>query len=176
MHRRVIYLFPTELEAAPFRRLCPNAEVVISGVGMAATSAAIASLYAADSGLCDARLLLAGLAGSYGDCCAKGEVVEVRSEICSELPERFRRAYHNRCCTTLRSVSSNTVHRGGESLGAEIENMEGAALFALAESLGVRVAEIRAISNRVGEPFAEWSVEEALNALAQVLAKLDKEL
>lgn len=177
MHRRVIYLFPTELEAAPFRRLCPNAEVVISGVGMAATSAAIASLYAADdSALCDARILLAGLAGSYGDCCAKGEVVEVRSEICSELPERFRREYHNACCTSLRRVRSNTVHRGSESLGAEIENMEGAALFALAESLGLRVAEIRAISNRVGEPFAEWRVEEALEALAEVLAKLDKEL
>lgn len=176
MHRRVIYLFPTELEAAPFRRLCPNAEVVISGVGMAATSAAIASLYAADSALCDARILLAGLAGSYGDCSAKGEVVEVRSEVCSELPERFRREYHNACCTSLRRVRSNTVHRGSESLGSDIENMEGAVLFAAAESLGLRVAEIRAISNRVGEPFAEWRVEEALEALAEVLSNIEKEL
>ena len=170
------FLFPTEMEAEPFMELCPDADVVISGVGMAATSAAIASLYAADSALCDARILLAGLAGSYGDCCAKGEVVEVRSEICSELPERFRREYHNACCTSLRRVRSNTVHRGSESLGSDIENMEGAALFAAAESLGLRVAEIRAISNRVGEPFAEWRVEEALEALAEVLSNIEKEL
>jgi hypothetical protein len=39
-----IYLFPTELEAKAFRALCPSAEVVISGVGMVATAAAIASL------------------------------------------------------------------------------------------------------------------------------------
>jgi adenosylhomocysteine nucleosidase/futalosine hydrolase len=54
--------------------------------------------------------------------------------------------------------------------------MEGAALFAAAESLGLRVAEIRAISNRVGEPFAEWGVEEALEALAEVLSNIEKEL
>lgn len=176
MHRRVIYLFPTELEAAPFRVVRPDAEVVISGVGMAATSAAIASLYATDATLGEARLLLAGLAGSYGACCGRGEVVEVCSEVCSELPERFRREYHNACCTSLRRVRSNTVHRGSESLGSDIENMEGAALFAAAESLGLRVAEIRAISNRVGEPFAEWRVEEALEALAEVLSNIEKEL
>jgi adenosylhomocysteine nucleosidase/futalosine hydrolase len=68
------------------------------------------------------------------------------------------------------------VHRGSESLGSDIENMEGAALFAAAESLGLRVAEIRAISNRVGEPFAEWRVEEALEALAEVLSNIEKEL
>lgn len=174
MHRRVIYLFPTELEAAPFRVVCPDAEVIISGVGMAATSAAIASLYAVDSQLREVRLILAGIAGSYGDSCARGEVVEVCRECCSELPERFRREYTNPRGTTLRSVSSNTVHRGGESLDAEIENMEGAALFALAESLGLCVTEIRAISNRVGEPFAEWRIEEALEALAEVLSNIEK--
>ena len=170
MHRRVIYLFPTELEAAPFRRLCPNAEVVISGVGMAATSAAIASLYAADSALCDARILLAGLAGSYGDCCAKGEVVEVRSEICSELPERFQRRYSVEPYTNLKCVRSNSVHgKGAEACGAEVENMEGAALFAMAEVLGFRAVQIRAISNYVGEEFAHWMVYDALNALAEEL-------
>lgn len=176
MHHKVIYIFPTELEAAPFRELCSTAEVVISGVGMAATSAAITSLYATCCRLCDVRLVLAGLAGSYGDSCALGEVVEVCSEVCSELPSRFQREYHNRCCTTLRSVSSNTVHRGGECCGADIENMEGAAMFALAETLGLSVTEIRAISNRVGEPFAEWKIDEALRALAKALVKIEKEL
>jgi nucleoside phosphorylase len=54
--------------------------------------------------------------------------------------------------------------------------MEGAAMFALAEALELEVTEIRAISNRVGESFAKWRIEEALNALAEVLVKIEKEL
>mgnify|MGYP002513131405 CR=1 FL=1 len=53
--------------------------------------------------------------------------------------------------------------------GAEVENMEGAALFALAEVLGFRAVEIRAISNYVGEEFSHWMVYDALNALAEEL-------
>ncbi len=175
MPSRVIYLFPTELEAHPFRVLRPDAEVVISGVGMAATSAAIASLVAR-SDMRGARLLLCGIAGSYIAGPAVGEVVEVSSELCTELPERFRVEYRNTPCTKLRSVRSATVHRTEKPLcGVEIENMEGAALFALAEAMGIRVAEIRAVSNRVGEPFAEWRVEEAIEALADVLSKLEVE-
>ena len=73
-----IYLFPTELEAKCFRALCPDAKVVISGVCMAATAATIASLRCtADDGV-----VLAGIAGAYGDSVAVGEVVEVVSEEC----------------------------------------------------------------------------------------------
>lgn len=170
-----IYLFPTELEAARFRELRPEARVIISGVGLAATAATLATL-SREGSLTSYGVVLAGLAGAYDDRVAVGEVVEVTKECCSELPERFRRSYTVTPATHLRTVSSCSVHRGGgDGLGAEIENMEGAALFAMAEALGIDVCEVRAISNRVGEPFAKWRVEEALGALAKALIPIDDE-
>ena len=168
-----IYLFPTELEAKAFCALCPNAEVVISGVGMAATAATIASLRCT----ADDVVVLAGIAGTYGDSVAVGEVVEVASEECVELPERFRCLYkHPQPYTSLRGVRSNTVHTmQSVSHGADIENMEGAALFAMAEIIGFRAVEVRAISNRVGDSFDKWAVDEAVAALAKELKKLEDE-
>lgn len=167
----IVYIFPTELEAKAFRCLCPDAEVVVSGVGMAATAAAVASL---GCGAGDV-VVLAGIAGAYGDSVAVGDVVEVVSEECVELPARFRCKYQQRApYTLLRGVKSNTVHNmQGVSQGAEIENMEGATLFAMAEVLGFRAVEVRAISNRVGECFDNWRVDEAIEALAQELKILE---
>ncbi len=172
-----IYLFPTELEAKSFRALCPDAEVVISGVGMAATAAAIARLDRERGLSADDVVVLAGIAGAYGDSVAVGEVVEVVSEECVELSERFRQTYCQRVFhTSLRRVRSNTVHTmQSTSRGADIENMEGAALFAMAEVLGFRAVEVRAISNRVGEPFEKWAVDEAVTTLAKELKKLEDE-
>ena len=102
--------------------------------------------------------------------CEKGDVVEVVDECCVELPERFQRRYSVAPYTNLRCVRSNSVHgKGAEASGAEVENMEGAALFALAEVLGFRAVQIRAISNYVGEEFSHWMVYDALNALAEEL-------
>ena len=166
----MLFLFPTSFEAEPFTRLCPDAEVVISGVGMAATAATLVSL-CSSGGLAEGEcVVLAGLAGAYTDAVAKGEVVEVVEERTIELPERFRECYKNDAMTSLRAVRSNSVHRpvvDGE--GADIENMEGATLFAVCARLGLRCAEIRSISNLVGEQFPEWSVDLALNNLAREL-------
>ena len=170
----MIYLFPTELEAKAFRQLCPDAKVVISGVGMAATAASIASLGCSSSDV----LVLCGIAGTYGDSVAVGEVVEVVSEECVELPERFRRAYvQSQPYTSLRGVRANTVHTmQSVSHGAEVENMEGAALFAMAEVIGFRAVEVRAVSNRVGDSFDKWAVDEAVMALAKELKRLEDEM
>lgn len=166
----VIFLFPTEMEAEPFRELCPDAHIVISGVGMVATSATIAGLYANQSINNDSIVVLAGLAGAYSGSLEKGDVVEVVEECCAELPERFQKKYCVEPYTTLRAVRSNSVHgRGVGACGAEIENMEGAALFASARELGFRAVELRAISNYVGEEFAHWSIYDALNSLAEEL-------
>lgn len=172
-----IYLFPTELEAKVFRALCPSAEVVISGVGMVATAAAIASLDRRKHLLANDVVVLAGIAGAYGDSVAVGEVVEVMSEQCVDLPERFRQRYCQKVYhTSLRRVTSNTVHTMGlDHMSADIENMEGAALFAMAEVVGFRAVEVRAVSNRVGESFDKWAVDEAVTALAKELKKLEDE-
>ena len=119
--------------------------------------------------------MLAGIAGVYGDAVAVGEVVEVTMERCAELPARFIVEYPNSPHTTLRVVRSNTVSRGdGELQGAEIENMEGAALFAMASAMVLNVMQIRAISNRVGEEFAKWRINEALEALAVALRNIER--
>jgi nucleoside phosphorylase len=168
-----IYLFPTELEAAKFREQVPEAEVVISGVGEAAIAATLARVVPKHRH--DVCYILAGIAGAYGDAVAVGEVVEVLSERCAELPTRFIEEYRNVPRTTLLGVRSNTVSRGDRELqGAEIENMEGAAFFAMAEAMGLRVMQIRAISNRVGEAFERWCINEALEALAVALKKIEK--
>lgn len=169
-----IYIFPTELEAEPFRRLSPDSVVVISGVGMAAMAATITSI-AYSGGIDDDEcLVLCGIAGSYAGDIDVGDVVEVVEECCMELPERFRRVYRQPSpLTSLRKVVSNSVD-GCCSNGAnvEIENMEGATLFAIAEVLNFRFAEVRAISNRVGDPFDRWNIELATQRLAEELLRL----
>lgn len=168
-----LYLFPTELEAKPFRALCPDAEVVISGVGMVATAATIVRLIGEGVVRSNDRVVLAGVAGTYGDV-EVGRVVEVVEERCSELPERFQQSYRTEPSTSLPKVVSNTVHgKSSPILGASIENMEGAVLFAIAEVMGFRPVEVRAISNRVGESFDVWRLDEALEALAKELKKIE---
>ena len=170
---RKIYLFPTEREALPFRRLVPEAEIVISGVGMAATAASVAHVVA-ECATRDTLIILAGIAGAYGDM-ALCSVCEVASEYCVELPERFREHHTATFCTELLpTVASNTVHSSGaEAAGADIENMEGAALYAIAERLGLRATQIRAISNRVGDAKELWRIDEAAATLACELVKIN---
>ena len=168
-----VYLFPTELEATLFRERVPEAEVVISGVGEVATAATLARIVPKYGR--DCCYVLGGIAGAYGDTVAIGEVVEVVLERCAELPERFIKEYANEPCTNLRRVGSNTVSRGDRELrGAEIENMEGAALFAMADAMSLKVMQIRAISNRVGEEFARWRINEALEALVTALRNIER--
>jgi nucleoside phosphorylase len=62
-----------------------------------------------------------------------------------------------------------------EANGADVENMEGAALFALAEAEGVPCGEIRAISNYVGEERGEWDIPLALDRLTDAILELEVE-
>lgn len=54
----------------------------------------------------------------------------------------------------------------------EVENMEGAAFFAVCDALGVACCQIRAVSNYVGEPFGQWAVEEAVGNLTEKLNQI----
>ena len=169
----IIYLFPTECEAKPFCGLRPEASVVISGVGMVETSATLMRLYA-EGGIRQGDVVaLCGIAGSYNQELAIGSVVEVVEECCVELPARFRGRYANEPYTALRGVKSNTVHRSVERAeGAEVENMEGASLFAFAKVAGVRVVEVRSISNIVGEDSSKWDIPLATTTLAKELLEI----
>lgn len=54
----------------------------------------------------------------------------------------------------------------------EVENMEGAAFFAVCDALGVACCQIRAVSNYVGEPFGQWAMEEAVGNLTEKLNQI----
>lgn len=165
----MIYLFPTEREAAPFRAARADACVVICGVGMAATAACVSSLVSRGE-----ELLLAGIAGSYDtERVPLLSVVEVVSERMVELPERYIEEYRVPQRFSLAEVDSATVSGcGAEPRGAQIENMEGAAAFAVALAHGGSISQIRAISNRVGDPFEMWDTDGAIDALTQKLLLL----
>ena len=164
----MIFIFPTYEEAEPFVALCPTARVEVSGVGMAACGAVAARIIRENP---DEMFILAGIAGTYDTRHARVcEVVEVTEERIGELPVAYQLNYKNKPkFPTLRGVTSNTVSIPAQFSSMAIENMEGAAFFAVCRELGVRCAQIRAISNRVGEPYSTWWVAEALEALAEVL-------
>ena len=160
----MLYIFPTDLEAQHFREISPDSRVVISGVGMVAIATTIMRLVSSGDITPATTVILTGVAGSYGESIAVGDVVEVTEESCAELPSRFQVRYCVEPSTTLRNVVSNTVHSGSA--------MQGAAFFALAKECGFRAVQIRAISNRVGDSFENWHLDEALGALAKVLQTL----
>lgn len=180
----ILYLFPTASEATLFERLCPSADSCVIGVGMAAAGAAAARLIVERS---PRRVVLCGIAGACDERLSVGEVVEVVSDCVAGLPPHFLRQYRCRAITSLPSVCSFTVSRTGQSLplseGGEsvccdkalpaIEQMEGAAVAAVAEQLGVEFTHIRSISNRVSDPRSAWRIEEAVEALAGALAAMN---
>lgn len=69
-------------------------------------------------------------------------------------------------------VIGDTNDTDGESALPEIENMEGAAFFAVCEALGVACCQIRAVSNYVGEPFDRWAVGLAVENLTATLTQI----
>lgn len=120
-------------------------------------------------------VILAGVAGAYRSTPAVGEVVEVVDERVAYMPERFVVPYKNKNRFGLKSVIGNTVCRvASDDNGAAIENMEGAAFFATCLATGKKFAEIRAISNIVGEPFERWNLKVANDNLTNELIKIYK--
>ncbi len=169
----VVVFVPTEREASAIRGI----PVHICGVGMAECAASVAEV------LCERKpsvAVLAGIAGSYSDDLRVGETVVVSSERVGDLGRLsedgfvplFQRDYFATVVPEgFRSVVSNTVSCAGgiaaeNACAAEIENMEGAAFFAVCERLGVRAVEVRTVSNRVGEAISAAGMELAAGNLA----------
>ena len=166
-----ILIFPTELEAAKLRVLRPDLDIRICGIGAVETATEVARILRTEH----KPLLLCGIAGAYDHNLKKGDVVAVTEERFAYLSTGYDRSYlASMVVEGLPMVRSNTVsHCSQEADGAEIENMEGAALFALAQAEGVRCGEIRAISNYVGEERGEWNIPLALEKLTETIASLD---
>lgn len=73
---------------------------------------------------------------------------------------------------TAHPGTGNTKNADGQTALPEIENMEGAAFFAVCEALGVACCQIRAVSNYVGEPFGRWAVGQAVENLTATLTQI----
>ncbi len=194
MYEKIAVLFPTAPESAPFSERYPGkADVYICGVGQCECAAAAARIFA------DHRpdaMILAGIAGAYHfSGMGLADVVAVRQENCADLgtlrsggflplPFSFGGTSAANYYTDphalygrMHSVTSNTVAVAGTKYlnryftDADIENMEGAAFFAVCRALGIPFAELRAISNIVGAPPADWNIPDAASNLADALAE-----
>lgn len=165
----MILLFPTEMEAAPLRKLRPDLDIRICGVGAVECAVTVAHILRTEQ----EPIVLCGIAGAYNHALQKGDVVSVAKERYCHLSSGYNASYLATIdIEGLPRVVSNTVAQcGAEASGAEVENMEGAALFALCAEAGVRCGEIRSISNYVGEERSEWNIELAIEMLATYLAK-----
>ena len=169
----MILLFPTELEASRLRALRPDLDIRICGIGAVETATEVARILRAEH----KPMLLCGIAGAYNRNLQKGDVVAVREERYAHISTGYTHSYEASLeVVGLPEVVSNTVsHCGMAADGADIENMEGAALFALAKDEGVAYAEIRAISNYVGEEYKDWDIDLALERLTQTILELNCE-
>ena len=173
----VLYLFPTEFEAAPFRALRPHAEVRIVGVGMSQAAATLSRIIAEEQ---PERVVLCGIAGACDERLKVGGAVEVVTDCEMGLPKAYAESYKPCRCTELPEVEAFTVSRCGASLecGASesevpaIEQMEGAAVGAMCRAWGVEYSHLRTISNRVGDARPLWRADEAVEHLAEVLSEL----
>ena len=171
--KKIIFLFPTEFEASRLRALRPDLDIRICGIGAVETATEVARILRTER----EPLLLCGIAGAYDHSLQKGDVVAVIEERFAYLSTGYDRSYlATMVVEDLPMVRSNTVsHCSMAADGAEIENMEGAALFALAQAEGVRCGEIRAISNYVGEERSEWNIDLALENLTNTILDLNIE-
>ncbi|MFI3328366.1 MAG: hypothetical protein SNH79_01980 [Rikenellaceae bacterium] len=170
----MIFIFPTIKEAEKFHKNCPTAEVIICGVGMAETAAAMVKIARTATREELDTVILAGIAGAY-DCneFPLGTVVEVSAEQIEELPRKYRKQYDMVPRYSLPTATSNCVSKPSfEGAKSQIENMEGASAAAICQALGIQFTEIRAISNRVGDEFEKWSIEPAIDALTDTLTTI----
>ena len=168
-----ILIFPTEFEASRLRAVRPDLDIRICGIGAVETATEVARILRTER----KPLLLCGIAGAYDNNLKKGDVVAVTEERFAYLSTGYDRSYlATMVVEDLPMVRSNTVsHCSQEANGADIENMEGAALFALAQAEGVKCGEIRAISNYVGEERKDWRIDLALENLTQTILSLNLE-
>lgn len=188
----IIVLFPTAMEAEPFTvKYGVRVAVELCGIGLAECAASTARVILQ---MKPELIILAGIAGAYeGKGLYKGDTVLVTREISADLgsmtdggfrplPKNGIDASENfyDCPTPLpdifRQVVSNSVNTAATPHimpgTADIENMEGAAFFAVCGALEVPFAEIRTVSNYVGEPRTQWIIPQATGKLADGVATL----
>jgi len=178
MHILVTAAVEFELEVA--RRVWEEDEAVflLGGIGAGQTLKALAPLLSAGS---YDRVLDIGIAGAYDPLLPLGTVVHVTSERHADGEGRL---LSNPApwpeLAFLPAVAGQTLQELDDrfrTVRSGVETMEGAAFFEACLSAGIPFAELRAVSNTVGEQdHARWDIPGALMQLQSALETLRKKL
>ena len=167
---KTLLIFATEAEAAQIRALRADLETAICGVGAVECALAMAKIIEEHK---PKAVVLCGIAGAYDKTLKVGDVVSVVAENTASLPAVYRKSYLATLKLPLPEVTSNTVMAvGAEAAGSQVENMEGAAIFALCNHYGIKCAQIRAISNYTDDVRSAWDIPTALEALTAAINRL----
>lgn len=167
---KTLLIFATEAEAAQIRALRADLETAICGVGAVEAALSMAKIIEEHK---PEAVVLCGIAGAYDKTLNVGDVVSVVAENTASLPAVYRKSYLATLKLPLLEVTSNTVMAvGAEAAGAQVENMEGAAIFALCNHYGIKCAQIRAISNYTDDVRSAWDIPTALEALTAAINRL----
>lgn len=186
------------LQELSFQQL-DKCDVLITGVGMVATAFALGQYLDLKS---YDWVLNVGIAGTFDDTIAIGELVEVATDQLIELGAEdhdsfitldemgLGRSTFNGASpkfanlTQCKGITVNTVHGREHSITqikikyqAQVESMEGAAVFYACENIGLPAIQVRAISNKV-EPrcTANWQIPLAVSNLNTWLIALIEKL
>ena len=167
------------------QELFPNAEILISGVGMVNTTYGLTKDLSVNS---YDLVVNMGVAGCFNPTVKIGDVVEVVEDCFSEIRfengvkfEEFSdfeitNTFKVEGKTNLQKVKGitvNTVHGNEDSiariisrLNPDVESMEGAAIFKVCKEFAVPCMQIRAISNKVEKRNREnWNMPLAIQNL-----------
>lgn len=177
---KILFVAAVDFELNLARGVRPGAgdSFLCTGMGPEATRRALEPLLAA--GGFDLVVDL-GVAGSYDtDRFPVGSVAQVTAEQFGDRPGALlRNPAPPACLAGLPQAVGNTVsalepqYRCGS---ADVESMEGAAFFEACLAAGVPFAEIRAVSNAVGEEDrSRWNIPLALANLQSFLNSLTLE-
>lgn len=179
LHQVILVIAATELEIAPCRSIT-GCKFIVSGMG--ATNTAIATMSAAIE-FKPSLIIQIGIAGAIDHRLNIGDVFFVTDDYQADLGawrdgcfipfETPHLSVENR--SPLRGVSSRSLNTACLPLvndGAQIETMEGAALFQAAQACSVRALQIRSVSNYVDSPRSEWQIGRAIAALSGALSEV----
>lgn len=172
-------------------------DVLITGVGMVATAFALGQTLSTSYNL----VLNVGIAGSFDIKIELGSLVEITDDTFAELGAEDHENFitlpelgfgENSFTATsnvalglkkVKAITVNKVHGYTQSITktqaqfkADVESMEGAAVFYACNKLNIAAKQVRAISNYV-EPRnrANWQIGLALNNLNQWLINFLKQ-
>jgi nucleoside phosphorylase len=113
--------------------------------------------------------LVLGSEAVYCDLAGQQLSVPLRAH---QAPDPGLFAFATRTLPAAQVLPIATSARIGGGSAFEVEAMEGFAVLRAAADVDVPALELRAVSNRYGEPRARWRVDEALAALALAVASL----